>query len=126
MSYFINTFSSSFKYDLKELFEYNNEYMKKFLFRIQDYINNNEEENIKNYQGLKKFLGKKRKLVEEEINKKNKTELYKNSLEKEKISKVDIEKEEKKKYFKKEIEKKDISIFIDDNKDFKLRLKKKQ
>ena len=127
MSYFINTFSSSFKYDLKELFEYNNEYMKKFLFRIQDYINNNEEENIKNYQGLKKFLGKKRKLVEEEeeeINKKNKTELDKNSLEKEKISKVDIEKEEKKKYFKKEIEKKDISIFIDDNKDFKLRLKK--
>ena len=124
MSYFINTFSSSFKYDVKELFEYNNEYINQFLFKIQDYINNTEEENIKNYQGLKKFLGKKRKLLEEEINNENKKDLDKKLTEIKKTSKENIEDEEGKKYFKKEIEKtKIISIFIDDNEDIILQLK---
>ena len=123
MSNFINTFSSSIKYDLKELFEYNDEYMKKFFFKIHNYINNNEEENIKNYQGLKKFLGKKRKLVEKEINKDNKKDLDKKLIENRKTSKYNNEDEERKKYFKKEIDKTKISIYTDVNEDIKLILK---
>ena len=123
MSNFINTFSSSIKYVLKELFEYNDEYMKKFLFKMQNYINNNEEENIKNYQGLKKFLGKKRKLVEKEINKDNKKDLDKKLIENRKTSKYNNEDEERKKYFKKEIDKTKISIYTDVNEDIKLILK---
>ena len=111
MSNFINTFSNSIHYNLKESFEHNKEYMNKFLFTIQDYIANNERENIKNYQELKKFLGKKRKLIKEEVNEKN---------EKENIE--DVDDEEEKKYFKKEIEKTEISIDIDDNEDIKLTL----
>ena len=54
MSNFINTFSNSIHYNIKESFEHNKEYMNKFLFTIQDYIANNERENIKNYQELKR------------------------------------------------------------------------
>ena len=125
MSNFINTFSSSIQYNLKESFEYNKEYMNAFLFTIQDYIANNEGENIKNYQELKKFLGKKRKLVEEEINEKNKKDLNENLTENKKSSKEkieDVDDEEEKKYFKKEIEKTEISIDIDVNEDIKLTL----
>ena len=127
MSNFINTFSSSIQYIIKESFEYNKEYMNKFLFTIQDYIANNERENIKNYQELKKFLGKKRKLVEEEINEKNEKDLNENLTDNKKTSKENIEdidddEEEEKKYFKKEIEKTEISIDIDDNEDIQLTL----
>ena len=127
MSNFINTFSSSIHYDIKGSFEYNKEYMNTFLFKMQDYIANNEGENIKNYQGLKKFLGKKRKLVEEEISEKKEKDLNENLTEnkqttKENIEDIDDDEEEEKKYFKKEIEKTEISIDIDNNEDIQLTL----
>ena len=127
MSNFINTFSSSIQYDIKGSFEYNKEYMNTFLFKMQDYIANNEGENIKNYQGLKKFLGKKRKLVEEEISEKKEKDLNENLTEnkqttKENIEDIDDDEEEEKKYFKKEIEKTEISIDIDNNEDIQLTL----
>ena len=127
MSNFINTFSSSIHYDIKGSIEYNKEYMNTFLFKMQDYIANNEGENIKNYQGLKKFLGKKRKLVEEEISEKKEKDLNENLTEnkqttKENIEDIDDDEEEEKKYFKKEIEKTEISIDIDNNEDIQLTL----
>ena len=122
MSNYINTFSYSVKYDLKESFEYNEEFINKFLFKIQDYIKEKEEENIKNYKGLKEFLGKKRKLIEEENAKENKKDLQQNSIK----NKENIKDEEEKKYFKKEITKENFSIFIDTNKDINLKIKEKE
>ena len=63
MTNILNTYSSSFKYDLEQFFTCNDENIQNFLsVNISDILNKNNEikKNLYNYSKLKTFLGKKR------------------------------------------------------------------
>ena len=63
MSSILNTYSSSFRYDLNEIFSLHDEDIKNFLtVKVPDILNKNDgiKEKIINYKNLKKFLGEKR------------------------------------------------------------------
>ena len=63
MSNILNTYSSSFKYDLPKIFTFQEEEIKNFLSKDLPNILNYKEikDNINNYKNLKQFLGKKKK-----------------------------------------------------------------
>ena len=62
MSDILNTYSSSFKYDLPKIFTFQEEEIKNFLSKeLPNLLNNKEiKDKINNYKNLKQFLGKKR------------------------------------------------------------------
>ena len=62
MSDILNTYSSSFKYDLKKIFTFKDEDVKNFLSKDLFEILDKQEikEKINNFKNLKQFLGKKR------------------------------------------------------------------
>ena len=75
MSNILNTYSFSFKYDLPQMFSFNDVDIKNFLSeKLPDILNESNEvkEKINNYKELKQFLGKKR------LNKINENELKQN------------------------------------------------
>ena len=62
MSNIINSFSTSLSIDLKESFEYNEEYIKSFIPKIPEYFQKDlGKEKLNDFHNLKTFLGKKRK-----------------------------------------------------------------
>ena len=97
MSKILNTYSSSFKYDLQENFSFNDEDIKIFLSTtLLGILNENDEikEKINNYKELKQFLGKKRhkKINESELTQNMKH--FKVSVSLEKVNDLLIEQDE--------------------------------
>lgn len=81
MSTLIKTFSNSFIYDLEPNFQYTENYIKKFLSKFPDFLEDKKKlkDELCNYQKLKTFMGKKRKkdyynnyiLMKKNVNKMN-------------------------------------------------------
>ena len=95
MSTLIKTFSNSFIYDLDPNFQYTENYIKKFLSKLPDFLEDKKKlkDELCNYQKLKTFLGKKRKkdyynnyIIDEKECKQNESFFKIHSLEKGDIS----------------------------------------
>ena len=93
MSNLLKTHSSSFKYDLKEFFSFNEPTIKNFLSnKVPDMLNNENDikDKLKDYKDLKTFLGKKRSLkLEKEDFDKNKRH-FQNSVSLEDVNNLAI------------------------------------
>ena len=103
MSEFIGIFSTSIICDLNESLDFSEKNIKKIFEKIPNYI----KSNIKKYRGLKDFLGKKRKPIEN-IN-------IENNIENQDVAK-------NVKYLKKNIDENNLSINIDINKDILIKV----